>query len=93
MLRLKVNVGIKWVYWKDRCPNFSSLRYWCHFVVTTQLHQVIKSAPVQIRVQRVTYASSYRERQPCITCWMEEKISDVSSVLYYTNCDELTVSR
>ena len=24
MLRLKANVGIKWVYWKDRCPNFSS---------------------------------------------------------------------
>ena len=24
MLRLKANVGIKCVYWKDRCPNFSS---------------------------------------------------------------------
>ena len=24
MLRLKANVGIKWVYWKDKCPNFSS---------------------------------------------------------------------
>ena len=29
------------------------------------------SESVQVRVQRVTYASSYRERQPCITCWME----------------------
>ena len=24
MLRLKANVGIKWVYRKDKCPNFSS---------------------------------------------------------------------
>ena len=22
MLRLKANVGIKWVYWKDKCHNF-----------------------------------------------------------------------
>ena len=72
-------------------PTFH--RHWFHSVVTTQLHQVIKSAPVQVRVQRVTYASSYRERQPYITCWMEEKLSDVSSVLYYSHCDVLIVSR
>ena len=24
MLRLKVNAGLKWVYWKDKCPDFSS---------------------------------------------------------------------